>query len=139
MSKPTQPDPPKETNEVKINPVTDGNVRIFRYMYRNREDQKFVEWAIDVYLHNANQQATLWYHTKWERLMLVIEEIEKDEQVANVTVSGKGTVIRFKNGNFPDVFVKVGAEVDKKEACWRTIVNYMHFLEKQKAKEKKKK
>ena len=139
MSKQTQQDVKEEVEQPKLSPILDGNIRIFRYMYRNREDQKFVEWQIDVYIHNAQQQGSILYHTRWERLMGVIDEIEKDELISSVTVSGKGTVIRFKNGNSTDIFVKVSAEVDKKEACWRTIVNYMHFLEKQKAKEEKKK
>lgn len=131
----TEKQPATEEKVVEKYPITEGNLRIYRYLNRNRADQKLVEWSIEIYLHQKSN--SIGYHTRWEKLMDAVEEIEKDENVSNVTVSGKGTVVKFKNNHAEDIFVKVGAGTDKKQACWKTIIDYISYIESNKKKKKK--
>ena len=109
----------------KNDPVVEANLMIYRYMNRTHEQQNLVEWKIQMYLHDKKSTG-LSYHDDWKKLMDVTEEIEKDIDIVHVTVSGKGTVIKQKSGG--EVFVKVSTDIDKKKACWSTIVKYLEKL-----------
>jgi hypothetical protein len=102
-----------------------SNMRVFRYMNRHH-DEKLVEWKLDLLLHR--ESTILAYQKDWSKMMDVIEEIEKDEEITNITVSTKGTAIKFKSGE--DLFEKVAKKMDKKMACWSTIIKYLERLDK---------
>ena len=118
-------------SEKKLDPIIQSNVRIFKYMNRGQE-QKLVDWKIDLLLHD-DKKTVLSYQNDWKKLMEVTDEIEKDELVSNVIVSSKGTEIKFEAGKEHNLFVKVGEGIDKKQACWRTIIKYLNKIEKLKA------
>ena len=118
------------SNKEIQDPIIQSNIRIFRYMNRHQESQNLVEWKIDLLIHEK-KSTVLSYQDDWKKLMEVTDEIEKDEFVANVIVSSKGTEIKF-NGTENHLYVKVGEGVDKKQACWKTIIKYLNKLEKTK-------
>lgn len=111
-----------------LDPIIQSNVRIFKYMNRKQE-KSLVDWKIDLLLHDK-KSTVLSYQNDWKKLMEVTDEIEKDELVSNVIVSSKGTEIKFEAGKEHNLFVKVGEGIDKKQACWRTIIKYLNKIEK---------
>lgn len=121
----------EDSKEILDDPIIKSNVRIFKYMNRKQE-QSLVDWKIDLLLHDK-KSTVLFYQNDWKKLMDVTDEIEKDELVSNVIVSSKGTEIKFEAGKEHNLFVKVGEGIDKKQACWRTIIKYLNKIEKLKA------
>lgn len=108
-------------------PVNYGNILIYRwYKLRKGEDPKKIESEIEVYSKKFNQP---WFD-RWDRLMDVIDEIEKDASVAAVTVSKIGATVRFNNHSDTDIYVKTTGNISKKKACWLTIIAYL--IQKQK-------
>jgi hypothetical protein len=108
-----------EEDEIKT-----SNAMIYRFVNRHNDNKKLVEWGIDMYINGKNSLIS--YNKSWDKLMFVISEIEKEENIDMVTVSGKGTVIRFKNKSKEDIFVKVNNRTTNKiEACWKTIIQYL--------------
>lgn len=112
-----------------LDPIIQSNIRIFKYMNRNQESQKLVDWKIDILLHDR-KSTVLSYQDDWKKLMEVTDEIEKDELVSNVIVSSKGTEIKFEAGKEHNLFVKVGEGIDKKQACWKTIIKFLNKIDK---------
>lgn len=114
-----------------INPekvsVNYGNILIYRwYNLKRGKDPGTTEQEIEVYSKKLSQN---WFD-RWDRLMDIVDEIEKDSSVAAVTVSKVGTTVRFNNYNDTDIYVKVTDKISKKKACWLGIIAYL--IQKQK-------
>jgi hypothetical protein len=108
--------------------IQEGNALIYRFVNRHNDNEKLIEWGIDMYVNGKN--ALLSYNKSWEKMMFVISEIEKEENIDMVMVSGKGTIIRFKKKEQEDIYFKVKKDINKIDACWKTIVEYIKQLKK---------